>query len=220
MERSDLFHSHQYGFRKGVGTCDSLLDIVCAGQRELDGGRELAVVQLDFSAAFDQVSHCGLLFKLRNASISGLILAVLSDFLSERTQIVKLDGVHSSVVNVVSNVPQGTVLGSLLFLLYIRYLPPLLENVLVGYADDSILGASVSSPCERSTIAASLNRDLVNIDKYCARWGMLINSAKTYGKMILRSRTEWPTFPDLFVSGSIVKMVGELKILVVVMDFN
>ena len=220
MERSDLFHSHQYGFRKGVGTCDSLLDIVCAGQRELDGGRELAVVQLDFNAAFDQVSHCGLLFKSRNASISGLILAVLSDFLSERTQIVKLDGVHSSVVNVVSNVPQGSVLGSLLLLLYIRDLPPLLENVLVGYADDSILGASVSSPCERSTIAASLNRDLVNIDKCCARWGMLINSAKTDGMMISRSQTEWPTFPDLFVGGSIVKMVGELKILVVVIDFN
>ena len=142
---------------------------------------ELAVVHLDFSAGFDRVSHCGLLFKLGDVSIGGPILAVLGDFLSEQTQIVKLGGVRSSVVNVVSSVPQGSILGPLLFLLYIRDHPPMLENVLVGYADDSTLVASVSSPCKRPTIAASLNRDLVSIDKWCARWGMLINSAKTYG---------------------------------------
>ena len=122
------------------------------------------------------------------------------------------------MVNVVSRVPQGSVFGHLLFPLYIRDLPPLLENVLVGYTDDSTLVASVSSPSERSTIAASLNRDLLSIGKWCARWGMLINSAKTYGRMISRSRNAWPTFPDLFVGSTIVKMVGELKILGVVMD--
>ena len=83
-----------------------------------------------------------------------------------------------------------------------------------------ILDASVSSPCERPTIAASLNRDLVlvSIDKWCAGWGMLTNSAKTYGMMISRSRTACLMFPDLFVGGSIVKMVGELKISGVVLD--
>ena len=101
-----------------------------------------------------------------------------------------------------------------------RDLPPLLENMLVGYADDSILFASVSSLCERPTIAGSLNRDLVSIDKCCARWGMLINSAKTYGKMISRSRTALSMFPELFVGGSIVKMVEELKIFDVVLDFK
>ena len=68
-----------------MGTCDALLDFVRAGQSELDGGRELALVQLDFSAAFDRVSHRCLLFKLRDAGIGGPILAVLDDFLSERT---------------------------------------------------------------------------------------------------------------------------------------
>ena len=214
MERSGLFPSHKYAYRKGVGTCDALLDIVCAGKRELDGGRELALVQLYFSAAFDRVSHRGLLFKLRDAGIGGSILVVLCDFLSERTQVEKLGGVRSSVVNVVSGAPQGSVLGSLLIRFYIRDLQPLLENVLVGHADDSTLLANVSSPCERPTIAAPLNRDLINIDKWCARWGMLIN----YGMMISGSRTAWPTFPDLFVGGIIVKMVRELKILDVVID--
>ena len=182
MERSGLFPSHT----------------VCSDQRELDGGRKLTLVQLDFSTAFDRVGHRGLLFKLEDAGIGGPILTVQSDFLSEWTQIVKLDGVRSSMVNVVSGVPQGSVLCPLLFLLYITDLPPLLENALVGYADDSTLVANVSSPCVRPTITASLNRDLVHIDEWCARWGTLINSAKTYGMMILRSRTARPTFPVLF----------------------
>ena len=85
MERSGLFPSHQYAYRKGVCTCYALLDIVCAGQRKLDGDRKLicsSPVEF-YSASFDRVSHRGLLFKFQDAGIGGLILA--GDFLSERT---------------------------------------------------------------------------------------------------------------------------------------
>ena len=57
LERSGVLSSHQYSYRKGLGTCDALLDIVCAGQLELDRGGELTLVQIDFSAAFDRVNH-------------------------------------------------------------------------------------------------------------------------------------------------------------------
>ena len=63
-----------------MGTCDALLDIVCAGQLELDRGGELALVQIDFSAAFDRVNHGGLVFKLREAGVGGLILKVFQIF--------------------------------------------------------------------------------------------------------------------------------------------
>ena len=101
----------KYSYRKRLGTCDALLDIVCAGQLELDRGGELALVQIDFSAAFDRVNHGGLVFKLREAGIGGLILKVFQNFLSSRTQRVKVDGVFSSNIDVVSGVPQGSVLG-------------------------------------------------------------------------------------------------------------
>ena len=65
LERSGVLSSHQYSYRKGLGTCDALLDIVCVGQLELDRGGELALIQIDFSAAFDRVNHGGLVFKLR-----------------------------------------------------------------------------------------------------------------------------------------------------------
>ena len=68
LERSGVLSSHQYSYRKSLGTCDALLDIVCAGQMVLDRGGELALVQIDFSAAFDRVNHGDLVFKLRERS--------------------------------------------------------------------------------------------------------------------------------------------------------
>ena len=69
MERSGLLPSHQYSYRKRLGTCDALLDIVCAGQLELDRGGELALIQIDFSAAFDRVNQGGLVFYTQGESV-------------------------------------------------------------------------------------------------------------------------------------------------------
>ena len=64
MERSSVFSEHQYSYCKGLGTCDALLDIVCAGQAALDRGFQLALIQIDFSAVFDRENHSSRLFKL------------------------------------------------------------------------------------------------------------------------------------------------------------
>ena len=109
LERSGVLSSHLYSYRKGLRTCDALLDIVCAGQLELDRGGELALIQIDFSAAFDRVNHGGLVFKLWEAGVGGLILKVFQNFLSSCTQRVKVDGVCSSSIDIVFGVPQGIV---------------------------------------------------------------------------------------------------------------
>ena len=122
----------------------------------------------------------------------------------------------SSSIDVVSGVPQGSVLGPLLFLLYIADLPRLLQNELVGYADDSTLLCRIPHPRDRSSVAASLNDDLAVISDWCSRWGMLANPSKTKGMLI--SRMVEPLFPDLVIDGSVVEMVLELKILGVILD--
>ena len=80
LESSKVLPSHQYSYRKNLGTFDALLYIVNAGQMELEKGGELALIQIDFSAAFDRVNHGGLVFKLQEAGVGGMILKVFQFF--------------------------------------------------------------------------------------------------------------------------------------------
>ena len=117
------------------------------------------------------------------------MLSVLTQFLLNRSQYVLVDGCRSKLVNVVSGVPQGSVMGPLLFLLYITKLFSILENKLIGYADNSALMAVVPSAGARVTVAESLNRDLVRVNAWCDLWGMKLNAIKTKTMIVSRSRT-------------------------------
>ena len=88
-------------------------------QIALDRGTEGRLVQLDLSAAFDRVSHGGLLYKLRSIGIGGQFLSIVSQFLNNRRQHVRVDGKVNVSVDVVVGVSQGSVLGPLLFILCI-----------------------------------------------------------------------------------------------------
>ena len=103
-------------------------------------------MQIDFSAAFDRVSHSGLLYKLRDVEVGGAVFDVIGGFLSGRVQRVVVDDIRSENFKVVSGVPQCSVLGPLLFLLYTSDLPIILEKTLVGHADNSTLLAEVPKP--------------------------------------------------------------------------
>ena len=94
-----------------------------------------------------------------------------------------------------SGVPQGSVLGSLLFLLYTSELFSILENKLIGYADDSILMAFVTSPGVRVTLAVSLIRDLHRVSEWCDLWGTKFNASKTKTMIVSRSSTMHPQSP-------------------------
>ena len=84
----------------------------------MESGQEAWIVQIDLSAAFDRVNHLGILYKLCSVGIGGSVQSILTQFLSNRSQQVVVDGCRSKLVNVVSGVPQGSVLGLLLFILY------------------------------------------------------------------------------------------------------
>ena len=89
-------------------------------------------MQIDFSAAFDRVNHLGILYKLCSVGVGGSVLSILTQFLSTRSQHVMVDGCRSKLVNISSGVPQVSVLGPLLFLLYTSELFSILENKLIG----------------------------------------------------------------------------------------
>ena len=145
MDRNGVLPITQFTYRKGLCTCVALL---CMST--LESGQEARIVQIDFSAAFDRVNHQGILYRPCSVGIGGSVLSILTQFLSNRSQHVMVDGCRSKLIDVFSGVPQGSVLGPLLFLLY----PSELFSIkLFGYADNSTLMAVLPSPGFRVTVA-------------------------------------------------------------------
>ena len=120
------------------------------------------------------------------------MLSIWTQFLSDQSHHVMFDGCRSKLVNVMSGVSQGSVLGPLLFLLYTSEIFSILENKLIGYADDSILIAVVSSPSLRVAVAESLSCDPVKVNEWCDLGGMKLNASKTKTIIVSRSCTMHP----------------------------
>ena len=132
-------------------------------------------------------------------------MSVLTQFLSNWSQYVVVDGCRSKLVNVVSGVPHESVLGPQLFLLYTAELFSIVENKLYGYADDSTLVAVVPSPGEREAVSESMNRDLNRVRVWSDLWGMKLNASKTKTMIVSRSRTVHPQLTPLIVDGTVLK---------------
>ena len=131
MERSGVLPTTQFAYWKGLGTCDALLCVSHTLQSALKSGQNARIVQIDFSAPFDRVNHLGILYMLCSVGIIGSVLSILTQFLSNRSQQVMVNGCRSKLVNVLSGLPQGSVLGPLLLLLYTSELSSILENKLI-----------------------------------------------------------------------------------------
>ena len=127
VECNGVLRTTKFAYQKGLGTCDALLCVSHTLQSALVSGQEARIVQIDFSAAFDRVSHQGILYRICSGGIGGSVLSILTQFLSNRPQHVMVDGCQSKLVDV-SGVPQGSVLGPLLLLLYTLKLFSILEN--------------------------------------------------------------------------------------------
>ena len=186
----------QFAYRICLGTCDALLCISHILQCALESEQEARIVQSDCSEAFDRVSHQGILYRLCMLCGYWRFCVVYTDsFCQTFLQHVMLDCCRSKLVDIVSGVPQGSVLGPLLFLLHTSEHFSILENRLIGYADDSTLIAIVPSSGVRVTVAESLIRDLGRVCEWCDLWGIELNASKAKTIMVSRSHTMHPQSP-------------------------
>ena len=139
LEKHSLLSNRQSGFRPGDSTINQLLAISHEVFSAFDCCPPLDVrsVYLDISKAFDRVWHEGLIFKIRRCGIRDDLLNLLHIFLSERQQRTAINGKCSSWEGVSTGVPQGSIVGPLLFLVYINDLPDGLQSNIRIYADDT-----------------------------------------------------------------------------------
>ena len=134
-----MIFSNQSGFKPGDRCINQLLSLTHEIYKSFDDGFEVWADFLDISKAFDKVWHKGIIFKLKQNGISSKLLSVLSDFLKDRKQRVILNGQVFSWTGVNAVVPLGSVLGPLLFLIYINDLTDGLSSNAKYFADDTSL---------------------------------------------------------------------------------
>ena len=167
----------QSGFRSIHSTVTALLGATDTWAYNIDRGKINAVVFLDLKKAFDTVNHDILLSKLNNYGIHGISYNWFKSYLDNRTQKCSINGSLSKTCSLSCGIPQGTILGPLLFLLYINDLPNCLTNCVPWmYADDTHLTYAGDNTGD---IESSLNHDLENVKKWLIANKLILNMTKT-----------------------------------------
>ena len=176
LQENSLLCHQQAGFLPSQSTITQLCFLTHKWQTALDKGDNVEAVFLDLSKAYDRVSVPGLIYKLSQTGFSQAALQWFSSFLSSRRQCVQVNGSCSSWETVISGIPQGTVLGPTLFLLFINDLPECLVNECALFADDtSAYGVGKDS----SQLCSTLSLDMKAASNWAKTWGMLFNAEKS-----------------------------------------
>ena len=157
----------------GDSCINQLLSMTHDIYQSFDNGFEVRGVYFDISKAFDKVWHKGLTYKLKQNGVAGNLLKTLADFLKDRKQRVVLNGQNSTWVNVEAGVPQGSILGPLLFLIYINDLSENLVSNPKLFADDTSLFSVIF---DKDLSAKNLNDDLNRINNWAFQWKMSFNT--------------------------------------------
>ena len=168
----------------------------------LNNNGQIDIIFLNFSKAFDKISHKFLLSKLCYYVIINHTLSWIGAFLSNRTQTTVVNGVHSSYVEVTSGIPQGSVLGPMLFLLYINDINNTIKSQIKLFADDSVLYRNI---CNQN-YQVILQNDLDTISSWAERWLMELNINKCSVLSIILKRNS--IFHDNNILGATLKRVA------------
>ena len=174
LDAHQILTDQQHGFRK-KRSCESQLILTLQDLASaLEENEQIDAILLDFSKAFDKVSHQRFAIKLHHYGIRGHLLKWIQSFLANRSQQVMVEGHASTPAPVTSGVPQGTVLGPLLFLIYINDLPMKVSSTTRLFADDSLLYHRIRSPED----ARILQEDLDKLQDWEKEWQMSFNPIK------------------------------------------
>ena len=205
----NLTTKNQSGFRPGDSTTNQLLYLTNEIHEAFENPQSLEVraVFLDISKAFDKVWHDGLLFKIKQNGVSGSLLKFFRNYLNNRKQRVVLNATCSNYTLVESGVPQGSVPGPLLFLIYIKDLEINKKSNMKFFADDTMHFSILNDP---ALSANNLIHDLRIIQQWAYQWKMEFNPdpSKQATEVLFSCKKSSPNHPQLVFNGTIVAKVN------------
>ena len=174
LDENDLIRDSQHGFRKNRSCLTNLLEFFDMATESFDRGKQFDVAYLDFSKAFDKVPHKRLCLQLKCHGINGEILEWIENWLLGRQQRVLLNGCRSEWKEVLSGVPQGSVLGPLLFLIFVNSIEDGVKSAVLKFADDLKVFRTIESAHDQEVFQSDLNRLL----EWSEKWQMKFNLSK------------------------------------------
>jgi len=187
-DKNDWLYEGQHGFRPGY-SCESQVITVCQDIADtLDNGDKIDAIIIDFSKAFDLVPHGRLLTKIANSGVDSKVVVWIREFLLGRTQRVRVGGQLSEEVRVTSGVPQGSVLGPLLFLAYVNDIWMNMESTIRLFADDCVIYRKITN----NEDIEILQKDLDRLGEWAAENGMKINPSKSKAIRFTRAKVKDP----------------------------
>ena len=169
-----LISEHQHGFVKGRSTVTNLLETLDTWTQTIVSGGSIDAIYLDFQKAFDTVPHRRLMMKVKAHGIGTCVSNWVEAFLTDRRQQVCVNGTMSREARVTSGIPQGSVLGPILFVLYINDLPSCVSNYAKLFADDTKIYCQSDVP----GASDSLQKDLDNLDDWSDKWQLRFHPDK------------------------------------------
>lgn len=217
LNKENLLHPMQFGFRANHSTetaCCYFIEVI---KSSLDKGGVVGAIFLDLRKAFDTVNHSVLLSKLSTFKLSVDVLNWIQSYLLGRSQCVRINDKTSSLKACVLGVPQGSILGPLLFSAYINDLPSVCDGVgTLMYADDTVLYTSGKDP---EQVAAKLSLAMKQVTQWLQYSQLTLNTDKTV-TMYFSNTQRNMFFPNIYVNGQMIKNVNEFKYLGVILDPN
>jgi len=214
LTKYNVLCDQQHGFRQGRSCETQLLLTVNDFAENLNKNDQTDVILLDFSKAFDKVSHHHLFHKLNHYGIRGDLLNWIKHFTLQRSQCVVVEGQQSGSAAVTSGVPQGTVLAPLLFLCFINDLPKGILSKIKLYADDVLLYNTIHTQQD----CQQLQKDLDLLGNWAAKWKMVFNPQKC--EFIRITKKKHPTLNKYYIQNKEIKEVTHAKYLGITLSHN